>query len=141
MPVIFSTHPRTQKRIKENKIQFHELIKNVAPLGFFDYVKLQQHSYIVLSDSGTISEESAMMDFPAVSIRTSTERPEAIDAGTIVLGGIEVDQVLQAIELVKATQNNTSELPWEYKVQNTSDRVVRVILSYSSIVNSVTWNK
>jgi UDP-N-acetylglucosamine 2-epimerase (non-hydrolysing) len=141
MPIIFSTHPRTQKRINEKEITFHPLIQNIQPLGFFDYVKLQQHSYIVLSDSGTISEESAMMGFPAISIRTSTERPEAIDAGTIVLGGISTDQVLQSIELVKGTQNNKQELPWEYKVENTSDRVVRAIQSYTSIVNRVTWNK
>ena len=141
IPIIFSTHPRTQKRIKEKNIQFHPLIKNVLPLGFFDYVKLQKHSFIVLSDSGTISEESAMMGFPAISIRTSTERPEAIDAGTIVLGGISTDQILQSIELAKGTQNNQSELPREYKVENTSDRVVRVIQSYTSIVNRVTWSK
>jgi UDP-N-acetylglucosamine 2-epimerase (non-hydrolysing) len=141
MPIIFSTHPRTQKRINEKNIQFHSLIKNVEPLGFFDYVKLQQHSYSVLSDSGTISEESAMMGFPAISIRTSTERPEAIDAGSIVLGGISANQILQAIELVKGTQNNNPELPWEYKIENTSDRVVRVMQSYTSIINRVIWNK
>ena len=95
----------------------------------------------MLSDSGTISEESAMMGFPAISIRTSTERPEAIDAGTIVLGGISADQILQSIELVKGTQNNNHELPWEYKIENTSDRVVRVIQSYISIINRVIWNK
>ena len=110
-------------------------------MGFFDYVKLQQNSYIVLSDSGTISEESAMMGFPAISIRTSTERPEAIDAGAIVLGGISANQILQAIELVKGTQNNNPELPWEYKIENTSDRVIRLLQSYTSIVNRVIWNK
>ena len=140
-PIIFSTHPRTQKRIKESNIQFHPLIKNVSPLGFFDYVQLQQQAYIVLSDSGTISEESAMMNFPAISIRTSTERPEAIDAGTIVLGGIAKEQMLQSIALVIGTQYNAIELPWEYEVENTSDRVLRVIQSYTSIVNRVTWNK
>lgn len=141
MPIIFSTHPRTQKRIEEKKIQFHPLIKNIQPLGFFDYVMLQKHSFIVLSDSGTISEESAMMGFPAISIRTSTERPEAIDSGAIVLGGIKTDQILQSIELVKGTQAEDPELPWEYKVENTSDRVVRLIQSYTSIINRVTWNK
>lgn len=141
MPIIFSTHPRTQKRIKEKNIQFHKLVHNVQPLGFFDYVSLQMKSYIVLSDSGTISEESAMMQFPAISIRTSTERPEAIDAGTIVLGGISTDQILQSIELVKGTHSQSMDLPWEYEVENTSDRVVRVIQSYTSIVNRVTWNK
>jgi UDP-N-acetylglucosamine 2-epimerase len=117
MPIIFSTHPRTQKRIKEKNIVFNPLIKNVQPLGFFDYVHLQQHSFIVLSDSGTISEESAMMGFPAISIRTSTERPEAIDAGTIILGSISKDQILQAIEIIKGTEDNKAELPWEYKVE------------------------
>jgi UDP-N-acetylglucosamine 2-epimerase len=141
MPVIFSTHPRTKKRIIEKNIRFHNLISNIQPLGFFDYVKLQQHAFIVLSDSGTISEESAMMNFPAISIRTSTERPEAIDAGSIVLGGISTDQILQSIELTKGTQSILPELPWEYNVTNTSDRVVRIIQSYTSIINTVTWNK
>lgn len=141
MPIIFSTHPRTQKRIKEKNIKFHPLIQNIAPLGFFDYVQLQKQSFIVLSDSGTISEESAMMSFPAISIRTSTERPEAIDAGSIVLGSISKDQILQAIEIVKGTQECLEELPWEYKVENTSIRVIKAIQSYTSIVNRVTWNK
>lgn len=141
-PVIFSTHPRTQKRIIEEKVAFHPLIKNVPPLGFFDYVHIQKHAFCVLSDSGTISEESAMVDFPAVSIRTSTERPEAIDAGTIVLGGIEEDEVLNAIEIAKATYRPYgNKIPLEYTVTNTSDRVIRVISSYLSIVNKVIWNK
>jgi len=141
MPIIFSTHPRTKNKIVKEGIPFHHLIRNVAPLGFFDYVKLQQNAYIVLSDSGTISEESAMMGFPAISIRTSTERPEAIDAGTIVLGGLGKEQILQSIELVKGTQAIQTELPWEYEVENTSDRVIRIIQSYTSIVNKVIWNK
>jgi len=141
--IIFSTHPRTKKRIEQSGLPFHPLIKNIEPLGFFDYVKLQQHAYIVLSDSGTISEESAMMGFPAVSIRTSTERPEAIDAGSIVLGGITRDQIMQAIEIVKQTEStdHNADLPWEYQVKNTADRVIRVIQSYTSIVNKVIWNK
>ncbi len=142
MPVIFSTHPRTQKKITEMKIKFHSQVRNIEPLGFFDYVKLQQASFIVLSDSGTISEESAMMNFDAISIRTSTERPEAIDAGTIVLGGITKDEILSAIEIAKATAiTKQTTLPWEYKIENTSDRVIRLIQSYTSIVNKVTWNK
>ena len=142
MPIIFSTHPRTEKKILANKVEFHPLIKNVKPLGFFDYVHLQQHAYIVLSDSGTISEESAMLRFPAVSIRTSTERPEAVDSGTIVLGGISRDDILNAIEVVKGTPiTETTQLPWEYEVQNTSDRVIRVISSYRPIVDRVIWNK
>jgi UDP-N-acetylglucosamine 2-epimerase len=140
--ILFSTHPRTAKRIKENNTIFHELITNIEPLGFFDYVKLQKHSFIVLSDSGTISEESAMMHFPAVSIRTSTERPEAVDAGTIVLGGLTTNQIINSIEVTKGLQtNNAISLPWEYDIENTSERVIKIIQSYTSIVNKVIWNK
>lgn len=141
MPVIFSTHPRTKNRIEKNNIQFHPLIQNVAPLGFFDYVKLQSQSFIVLSDSGTISEESAMMGFPAVSIRTSTERPEAIDWGTIVLGGISKDQMLNSVEIAKGLFESNIQLPFEYEITNTSDRVIKAIQSYSSIVDKVIWDK
>ncbi len=112
------------------------------PLGFFDYVKLQQNAYVVLSDSGTISEESAMMGFPAVSIRTSTERPEAIDAGTIVLGGLSKDSMLNAIEITKGLSiDKNSQLPWEYQVTNTAEKIVKVIQSYTPIVNKVIWDK
>ncbi|TDO77449.1 UDP-N-acetylglucosamine 2-epimerase (non-hydrolysing) [Flavobacterium chryseum] len=142
MPIIFSTHPRTKKRIEANNIKFHPLVLNIAPLGFFDYVNLQKNSFMVLSDSGTISEESAMMGFPAISIRTSTERPEAVDVGTIIIGGIQKDQILNAIEITKALiPNDLTQLPVEYQVNNTSERVVKVIQSYTSIVNKVIWNK
>jgi UDP-N-acetylglucosamine 2-epimerase (non-hydrolysing) len=142
MPIIFSTHPRTKKKIDNSKITFNSLIKSVAPLGFFDYVKLQQNAYVVLSDSGTISEESAMMGFPAVSIRTSTERPEAIDAGTVVLGGISKDSMLNAIEITKGlTINVSTQLPMEYTITNTSERIVKVIQSYTPIINKVIWDK
>ena len=141
MPVIFSTHPRTKNRIEKNKIKFHPLISNVPPLGFFDYVQLQKNAFVVLSDSGTISEESAMMGFPAVSIRTSTERPEAIDAGTIVLGGITTDQVVNAIEIARGLFDVNIELPKEYLVTNTSARVIKAIQSYTSIINKVIWDK
>ncbi|MEC5156981.1 non-hydrolyzing UDP-N-acetylglucosamine 2-epimerase [Chryseobacterium sp. MP_3.2] len=142
MPIIFSTHPRTKNRIASNKIKFHPLISNVPPLGFFDYVKLQKHAYVVLSDSGTISEESAMMGFPAVSIRTSTERPEAIDWGTIVLGGISTESMINSIEIAKGLSlDEKSQLPVEYTINNTSARVIRAIQSYTPIVNKVIWDK
>ena len=142
MPIIFSTHPRTKKRIESSNITFNPLIKSIVPLGFFDYVKLQQNAYVVLSDSGTISEESAMMGFPAVSIRTSTERPEAIDAGTIVLGGLSKDSMLNAIEITKGLSiDKNSQLPWEYQVTNTAEKIVKVIQSYTPIVNKVIWDK
>lgn len=142
MPVIFSTHPRTRKRIETNQVKFHSLIQNIEPLGFFDYVNLQKNAYVVLSDSGTISEEAAMMGFAAVSIRTSTERPEAIDAGTILLGGISKSSMLQSIAIAKdLNQDALKHLPKEYEVLNCSTRVVRAIQSYTPIVNKVIWNK
>jgi UDP-N-acetylglucosamine 2-epimerase len=141
-PIIFSTHPRTKKRIEELKVTFDPLIKLVSPLGFFDYVFLQQNALCVLSDSGTISEESAMMNFSAVSIRTSTERPEAIDFGSIVLGGISENDIFNAIETCLITKiDTTNDIPSEYKVKDVSKRVIRVIQSYTSIINKVTWNK
>lgn len=142
IPIIFSTHPRTQRRIDEIGIKFLPLIRILKPFGFFDYVQLQLNAFCVLSDSGTISEESTMMEFPAVSIRTSTERPEALDAGTIVLGGIDKNSVINSIELCKATFSKENRMmPWEYNVLDTSNRVVRIIQSYTSIVNRVIWNK
>ena len=141
-PIIFSTHPRTQNRINNNNIKFNPIVKNLEPLGFFDYVNLQQNAFCVLSDSGTISEESAMMGFRAVSIRTSTERPEAIDAGSIVLGGITVRDILNSIEISINTFDALNlSLPSEYKVNDVSQRVIKVIQSYTSIVNRVIWNK
>jgi UDP-N-acetylglucosamine 2-epimerase len=142
MPIIFSTHPRTKNKIENSKIRFSSLVNILAPLGFFDYVKLQKNAFVVLSDSGTISEESAMMGFPAVSIRTSTERPEAIDAGTIVLGGISKDSILNAIEIIKGLPlNKKSQLPIEYTITNTSERIIKVIQSYTPIINKVIWDK
>jgi UDP-N-acetylglucosamine 2-epimerase len=141
-PIIFSTHPRTQKQIENKDIKFHPLITNMPPFGFFDYVNLQNNAFCVLSDSGTISEESAMMEFPAVSIRTSTERPEAIDAGSIVLGGITKAEILNAIDITLNTyQAKNLSLPAEYKIKDVSSRVIRIIQSYTGIVNKVIWNK
>lgn len=140
--IIFSTHPRTKKQIENKKIVFHPLIINMPPFGFFDYVSLQKNAFCVLSDSGTISEESAMMNFPAISIRTSTERPEAIDAGSIVLGGITKNQILNAISICLQTYNkDNQDIPIEYKVVDVSSKIIRIIQSYTSIINQVIWNK
>ena len=142
MPIIFSTHPRTKKKFEKMAIELHPLITNMPPFGFFDYVNLQKNAFCVLSDSGTISEESAMMSFPAVSIRTSTERPEAVDAGTIVLGGITKDEILNAIEICMQTYDPTTiTLPWEYKIKDVSNRIIRIIQSYTRIIDKVIWNK
>ena len=141
-PVVFSVHPRTRKIIDKLKIEFHPLVKIMEPFGFFDYIKLQKNSFCVLSDSGTISEESAMIGFPAISIRTSTERPEAIDFGAIILGGIKKNDIYNSINLcTKTFKFIDRELPLEYKSLNVSSKIVRVIQSYTSIVNTVIWNK
>lgn len=142
LPIIFSTHPRTAKKIKEKNIKFHKLIQNVEAMGFFDYVKLQKNAYCVLSDSGTISEESAILNFPAVSIRTSSERPEALDAGSIVLGGIDEDNMLSAIEIAKGTYNKNMKNPVaDYRDVNVSEKVIKIIQSYTDIVNTRIWKK
>ena len=142
LPVIFSTHPRTRKRIDAEHIEFNPLIKNLEPLGFIDYNALQLNAFCVLSDSGTITEESSIMHFPAVSVRTSTERPEGLDAGTIVLSGIDAEGLVSAIEIAtKAQPDNSRILVPDYTATNVSDKVLRIIESYTKIVNQRTWKK
>lgn len=140
-PILFSTHPRTRKKIELLKIKTNA-IQFIKPLGFFDYVKLQSEAFLTLSDSGTISEESSILNFPAVNIRTSTERPEAIDNGVIILGNIDSDSILQAIEITLKTFNTSqNEIPEAYKVSNTSERVIKIIQGYTSVVNREIWKK
>ena len=132
MPVIYSTHPRSKKIIEKRGFTFHPLVTNMKPFGFFDYNKLQKNAYCVLSDSGTLSEESAMLDFPGVLIRTSTERPEVLDKGTIVIGGITGKEVEQAVELAVQMAENQEEtvMAEDYADTNVSVKVVKVIQSY-----------
>lgn len=142
LPIIFSTHPRTAKRIKESKIKLNPLIKNIEPLGFFDYVNLQKHAFCVLSDSGTIPEESDILNFPGISLRTSTERPEALDAGSIVLGGINEEDIINSIELAtKCLEPRENNLVRDYQDTNVSYKVIKIIQSYYNIVNIRTWKK
>jgi UDP-N-acetylglucosamine 2-epimerase len=143
MPVIYSTHPRSEKFIKLRKFKFHSLVQNTKPFGFIDYNHLQKNSYCVLSDSGTLSEESTMMGFAGVLIRTSTERPEVIDKGTIVIGGITEKTVEQAVELVTAVRCNNEEnsAVEDYTDINVSIKVVKLIQSYTDIVNRTVWQK
>jgi len=140
-PVIFSTHPRTMNQIKDNNFVFHSLVRNIKPLGFLDYVRLQQCSYFVLSDSGTLSEESAILNFPAILIRTSTERPEVLDKGTILIGGITERDILQAIEMALYASMHENILANDYIDVNVSRKVVMAIQSYAKIVNIATWQK
>lgn len=141
VPVIYSTHPRSKKWIEKRNFKFHPLVKNTKPFGFFEYVKLQQNALCVLSDSGTLTEESSILNFPAVLIRTSTERPEGLDAGSIIVGGIKEKDVLQATELaISMFENNElNGLSEYYDITNTSLRVVKVIQSYAKIVKKTTW--
>lgn len=143
IPVIYSTHPRTRKIIEKRKVIFHPLVQNIKPLGFLDYVKLQANALLVLSDSGTLTEESAILGFPGVLIRTSTERPEGLDAGTIIVGGVKSKDVLAASELaIKISQERPiSKLPIDYETTDVSTRVVKIIQSYVHIVNKTTWQK
>ena len=143
MPIIYSTHPRSMKFIKEREFKFHPLVQNPKPFGFFDYNKLQLNSYCVLSDSGTLSEESAMLNFPGVLIRTSTERPEVLDKGTVVIGGIKGKDVKQAMDLAVSMYENNEEtvMAEDYADTNVSVKVVKLIQSYAKIVNLTTWNK
>ena len=143
VPVIYSTHPRSQKFITQRGYQFHPLVRNVKPLGFFDYNCLQMNSLVVLSDSGTLSEESAMLGFCGVLIRSSTERPEVLDKGTVVIGGITAQSVMQAAELAIAMQRaeEPRAMPADYTDTNVSVKVVKLIQSYTPIVNETVWLK
>ena len=143
MPVIYSTHPRSQKFIDKRNFKFHPLVQNLKPFGFMDYNKLQKNAYCVLSDSGTLSEESAMLGFAGVLIRTSTERPEVLDKGTVVIGGITDKTVEQALELAVSMRDNNEEVVMaeDYADTNVSVKVVKLIQSYTDIVNRTVWGK
>lgn len=143
MPVIYSMHPRSKDRIEKRGFKFHPLVRALKPFGFFDYNCLQQNAYCVLSDSGTLSEESAILNFPAVLIRTSTERPEVLDKGTVVVGGIKGKDVKQAMDLaVSMFENNEpTAMANDYADTNVSVKVCKIIQSYAKIVKLTTWNE
>ena len=143
IPVIYSTHPRSMKYIEQRQFKFHPLVQTMKPFGFIDYNKLQKNAFCVISDSGTLSEESAMLGFPAVLIRTSTERPEVIDKGTMVVGGIKEIDLLQSTELVRAMYENQEKtfVAPDYCDDNVSVKVVKIIQSYAKIINDVVWRK
>lgn len=143
MPIIYSTHPRSKKHIEQRNFKFHSLVQNLKPFGFMDYNKLQKNSFCVLSDSGTLSEESAMLGFVGILLRTSTERPEVLDKGTVIIGGIKGNDVEQAIDLAIGIKDNNEEtvLADDYKDSNVSVKVVKIIQSYTKIINQSVWNK
>lgn len=143
MPILYSCHPRSKKYIAARKFQFDKRVIQHKPLGFFDYNKLQQNAFCVVSDSGTLPEEAAFFKFPAVSIRTSTERPEAMDKGVFTIGSITTEQVLQAVDLavsMHANGDDGADVP-AYTDVNVSTKVVKLIQSYVGIINKMIWRK
>ncbi len=136
MPVIFSCHPRTQKLIDAKGIKLHELVRPMKPLSFADYIKLQQNAYCVISDSGTITEESSLLGFPAVTVRQAHERPEGMDEGTLIMTGLDKATVLDSIKVVTSEQMSVVT---DYDVDKVAQKVVRIILSYTGYINRTVW--
>lgn len=140
MPIIYSVHPRSKKMIEKYNFKFHALVKQMPPFSFTQYVCLQKNAFCVVSDSGTLPEESSICGFPAVSLRTSTERPEALDKGRFVIGGIDETSILQAVDVAINT-NCYDNIVNDYIDLNISDKVIRIIQSYVRIVNRNIWRK
>jgi len=144
LPVIVSTHPRTRNKINEKGVQFHPLIQLMKPLGFHDYNHLQKNAKAVLSDSGTISEESSIMNFPALNIRDAHERPEAMEEASVMMVGMNYDRILQGLAILEnqnLNQTKTLRSVADYSMPNVSDKVLRIIISYTDYINRVVWSK
>ncbi len=138
--IIFSTHPRTQKKIEAGDIKFHELVKIMKPLGFADYIKLQENAFCVISDSGTIAEESSLLGFPAITIRQAHERPEGMDEGTVIMSGLDRESVLDSIRVV-TEQNIKMKVVDDYNNDVLASKIVRIILSYTGYVKRTVWRE
>lgn len=141
LPIIISTHPRTKKKIDDQEIEFNSYVKVLKPLGFNDYVKLQKEAKAVLSDSGTISEESSILGFKALNIRQAHERPEAMEEASVMMVGLEKERIMQGLAVLHTQHNETLRTVSDYSMPNVSDKVLRIILSYVDYVNRVVWKK
>lgn len=140
MPIIYSMHPRSAKFIQQRRFQFHPLVREMPPFAFSDYSRLMKSAFCVVSDSGTMPEEAAVNDFPAVCIRTSTERPEALDKGKFIIGGIDRDSILQSVEMAVKMKFVKEQVP-DYVDMNVSDKIIKIIQSYTSIIDKKVWGK
>ena len=141
LPIIFSTHPRTRKRIESKGIKLHPLIRTEKPFGFIDYIKLQLNAKAVLSDSGTISEETSILKLKALNIREAHERPEAMEEATVMMVGLNKERIFQGLEILEEQNKETIKPVSDYLVPNVSEKVLRIIVSYTDYVNRVIWGK